>query len=85
MNTVSPQDLQRDPLGYLRRVEAGESFLVTRDDRPVVEWRPRVRPRARSVWPLARSQSRRTSTPRSPKMFYRGDVLAFAVPVLPAS
>lgn len=40
MSTVSLQDLQRDPLGWLTRVEAGESILVTRGDRPVAELRP---------------------------------------------
>ncbi len=40
MSTVTLQDLQRDPLALLRRVEAGESILVTREDRPVAELRP---------------------------------------------
>lgn len=40
MSSVSHQDLQRDPLGLLRRVEAGESIVVTRGDRPVAELRP---------------------------------------------
>jgi len=40
MSTISLQDLERDPVGCLNRVEAGESILVTRDDRPVAELRP---------------------------------------------
>ena len=40
MSTISLQDLQRDPLGLVRRVEAGESVVVTRDDLPVAEFRP---------------------------------------------
>ena len=40
MSTVSVQELQRDPLTYLTRAESGESILVTRDNRPVVELRP---------------------------------------------
>jgi antitoxin (DNA-binding transcriptional repressor) of toxin-antitoxin stability system len=40
MNTVSIQEMQRDPLGYLRRVEAGETLLVLRDERPVAEIKP---------------------------------------------
>lgn len=40
MSTVSIQDLQRDPLSLVLRVEAGESIVVTRDDRPIVELRP---------------------------------------------
>jgi prevent-host-death family protein len=45
MSTVSLQELQRDPLAYLSRAEAGESILVTRDNRPVVELRPVAAPR----------------------------------------
>jgi antitoxin (DNA-binding transcriptional repressor) of toxin-antitoxin stability system len=40
MSTVSVQDLQRDPLALLHRVEAGELILVTRGGLPVVELRP---------------------------------------------
>jgi antitoxin (DNA-binding transcriptional repressor) of toxin-antitoxin stability system len=40
MTTISLEDVQRDPLGYFRRVEAGESLLVVRDDRPVAEIKP---------------------------------------------
>jgi antitoxin (DNA-binding transcriptional repressor) of toxin-antitoxin stability system len=40
MTTISVQEMQRDPLGLLRRVEAGETVLVTRDDRAVAEVKP---------------------------------------------
>jgi len=40
MSTVTLAELQRDPLALFLRVEAGESILVTRDDRPVAEFRP---------------------------------------------
>jgi antitoxin (DNA-binding transcriptional repressor) of toxin-antitoxin stability system len=40
MSTITVQDIQRDPLTFLQRVEAGETFLVTRDDRPVAEVKP---------------------------------------------
>ena len=40
MNTVSLQELERDPLALLKRVEAGEHLLVVRDDPPVAEFRP---------------------------------------------
>jgi antitoxin (DNA-binding transcriptional repressor) of toxin-antitoxin stability system len=40
MITISVSDIQRDPLGYLRRVEEGETLLVTRDERPVAEIKP---------------------------------------------
>jgi antitoxin (DNA-binding transcriptional repressor) of toxin-antitoxin stability system len=40
MSTISIHEIQRDPLAFLRRVEAGEAFLVLRDDRPVAEVRP---------------------------------------------
>jgi antitoxin (DNA-binding transcriptional repressor) of toxin-antitoxin stability system len=38
--TISVQEIQRDPLGTLGRVEAGETLLVLRDDHPVAEIRP---------------------------------------------
>ena len=40
MNTITLQELQHDPLGLVRRVEAGESILVTRNNLPVAELRP---------------------------------------------
>ena len=40
MSNVSLQDLQRDPLAILARVEAGESLLIMRDHQPVAELRP---------------------------------------------
>src|SRR5262249_19681153 len=40
MITVSVHEVQRDPLGCLRRVEGGATLLVLRDDRPVGKIRP---------------------------------------------
>ena len=40
MTTVSLQEIQRDPLAYLNRVEAGETLLVVREDRAVAEIGP---------------------------------------------
>jgi antitoxin (DNA-binding transcriptional repressor) of toxin-antitoxin stability system len=40
MSTISVQEIQRDPLGCLRRVEAGETLFVVRDDRPLAEIKP---------------------------------------------
>lgn len=40
MSTMTLQELEHDPLGLVRRVEAGETILVTRDDLPVAEFRP---------------------------------------------
>jgi antitoxin (DNA-binding transcriptional repressor) of toxin-antitoxin stability system len=40
MTTISVHEIQRDPLGYLRRVEAGEALLVVRGDVPVAEIKP---------------------------------------------
>jgi antitoxin (DNA-binding transcriptional repressor) of toxin-antitoxin stability system len=40
MSTISVQDIERDPLAFLRRVEAGESLLVVRGEQPVAEVRP---------------------------------------------
>jgi antitoxin (DNA-binding transcriptional repressor) of toxin-antitoxin stability system len=40
MSTISVQDIQRDPRAFLRRIEAGESFLVVNGQRPLAEIRP---------------------------------------------
>jgi antitoxin (DNA-binding transcriptional repressor) of toxin-antitoxin stability system len=40
MTSISVQEIQRDPLGCLHRVEAGETLLVVRDGHPVAEIKP---------------------------------------------
>jgi antitoxin (DNA-binding transcriptional repressor) of toxin-antitoxin stability system len=40
MSPISVQEIQRDPLAFLRRIEAGEALLVVRGERPVAEVRP---------------------------------------------
>jgi len=40
MATVTEDDIKNDPLGYLRRVEAGETLVVVREDGPFAEIRP---------------------------------------------
>ncbi len=40
MSAITVQDIQRDPLAFLRRLEAGEALLVVRDDRALAEVRP---------------------------------------------
>ena len=42
MSTISVQEIQSDPKGFLGRVEAGESFVVVRGERPLAEVRPLV-------------------------------------------
>jgi antitoxin (DNA-binding transcriptional repressor) of toxin-antitoxin stability system len=37
MSTINIQDIQRDVPGFIRRIEAGESFVVLRDDQPLAE------------------------------------------------
>jgi len=34
------EEIHRDPLGFLRRLEAGEALLVLRGERPVAEVTP---------------------------------------------
>lgn len=46
MSTISVQDFQRDLLALLRRVEAGESFLVVSGEHPLAEVRPVPTPAA---------------------------------------
>ncbi|MDB5297896.1 MAG: hypothetical protein JWO31_3879 [Phycisphaerales bacterium] len=40
MTTVTVHDVERDVLGFLRRVERGETLVIVRDDRPVAEVKP---------------------------------------------
>jgi antitoxin (DNA-binding transcriptional repressor) of toxin-antitoxin stability system len=40
MTTISVHEMQRDPLGCLRRVEAGETLVVVRDEQAVAEIKP---------------------------------------------
>jgi antitoxin (DNA-binding transcriptional repressor) of toxin-antitoxin stability system len=40
MSTISVQDLERDLSAFLRRVQAGESFLVVRGGQPLAEVHP---------------------------------------------
>jgi antitoxin (DNA-binding transcriptional repressor) of toxin-antitoxin stability system len=46
MSTISVQELQRDLAAFLRRVEAGESFLVVSGEHPLAEVRPVPTPAA---------------------------------------
>lgn len=40
MSTITVQEIQRDPSGFLSRVQAGESLVVLSNDRPVAEIKP---------------------------------------------
>lgn len=40
MLTVTIDEIQRDPLKYLCQVEAGETLVIVRDDKPIAELRP---------------------------------------------
>ncbi|MDX2230894.1 MAG: type II toxin-antitoxin system prevent-host-death family antitoxin [Leptolyngbyaceae cyanobacterium bins.349] len=40
MLDVSVDDIQRDPLKYLRQVEAGETLVIFRGDKPIAELKP---------------------------------------------
>ena len=40
MSTISVQDVQRDPMAFFRRVEAGESFLIVQGGHALAEVRP---------------------------------------------
>jgi antitoxin (DNA-binding transcriptional repressor) of toxin-antitoxin stability system len=40
MTTINIHEIQRDPLGCLRRVEDGETLVVVRDEQPVAEIKP---------------------------------------------
>ncbi len=40
MSSISVQEIERDPLAFLRRVEAGEGFVVLRGEQALAEVRP---------------------------------------------
>jgi antitoxin (DNA-binding transcriptional repressor) of toxin-antitoxin stability system len=40
MSTITVQDIQRDPVAFLRRIEAGEVIVVVRGDQTLAEVRP---------------------------------------------
>jgi antitoxin (DNA-binding transcriptional repressor) of toxin-antitoxin stability system len=40
MLNVTVDEIQRDPLRYLRHVEEGETLVIIRSDRPIAELRP---------------------------------------------
>lgn len=37
---ISVDEIERDLLGYLRRVEAGETLVILREGKPVAELKP---------------------------------------------
>ncbi|MGA7936426.1 MAG: type II toxin-antitoxin system prevent-host-death family antitoxin [Kovacikia sp.] len=40
MVNVTVDEIQRDPLKYLRQVEAGETLVIVKSDQPIAELRP---------------------------------------------
>lgn len=40
MLSVTVDEIQRDPLKYLRQVEAGEMLVIVRSDKPIAELKP---------------------------------------------
>ncbi len=40
MLNVTVDEIQRDPLKYLRQVEAGETFVILQADKEIAELRP---------------------------------------------
>lgn len=52
--TIGLRQLRNDNTGIMRRVEAGESFVVTRNGRPVADLRPHEDAAARPERPTLR-------------------------------
>jgi antitoxin (DNA-binding transcriptional repressor) of toxin-antitoxin stability system len=63
MSTISVQDIQRDLLAFLRRVEAGESFLVVSGEHPLAEVRSVPPPLATQPRPFGLCAGRFTVPP----------------------
>lgn len=40
MTSITIKDIQRDLLGWLQRVKAGEAFVILEEDKPVAEITP---------------------------------------------
>ncbi len=40
MLNITIDEIQRDPLKYLHQVEAGETLVIVRSDKPIAELRP---------------------------------------------
>ena len=40
MSTIKIQEIEKDLDTFLRRVEAGEAFILFRDDQPIAEIKP---------------------------------------------
>jgi antitoxin (DNA-binding transcriptional repressor) of toxin-antitoxin stability system len=40
MQKVTVDEIQRDPLKYLHKVEAGESFVIIQANKPIAELKP---------------------------------------------
>lgn len=51
MLNVTVDEIQRDPLKYLRQVEAGETLVIVRADKPSAEIRP-IPPSSKQLRPF---------------------------------
>ena len=40
MNDISIKEIENDPTNFIRRVEAGETFVVSKSGKPVAEVKP---------------------------------------------
>jgi antitoxin (DNA-binding transcriptional repressor) of toxin-antitoxin stability system len=43
MATINVVEIQQDPLGWLNRVQSGETLVVLKQDQPIAEVRPIAR------------------------------------------
>ncbi|MEH1779350.1 MAG: type II toxin-antitoxin system Phd/YefM family antitoxin [Nostoc sp.] len=43
MNWISVDEIKRDLLGYLQRVEAGETLVIIRGGKPIAEIKPTLK------------------------------------------
>lgn len=51
MLNVTVDEIQRDPLKYLCQVEAGETLVIVRADKPIAELRP-IPPSSKQLRPF---------------------------------
>lgn len=51
MVSITVEEIQRDPLKYLRQVEAGETFVIVHSNKPIAELRP-IAPKNKQLRPF---------------------------------
>lgn len=68
MRTIPQRELRNDNAGVIRAVEAGESFLVTKNGAPVAVLKPATEAELSTGLPLARAARRKVDFRTGPRV-----------------